>query len=135
MTVTNKPGHRGSTKETVKTIARGMPGDSGVTVVTMLVCFLHFAREAAGASGARHSLRPLYSGRMVHAQLGRIAPRDRGVTSRRHCEKRSDEAIHSSILGRQRGLLRFARNDVQGFGYLKIGLERALPLACYASPL
>jgi len=36
-----------------------MPGDSGVTVVTMLVCFLHFAREAAGASCARHSLRPL----------------------------------------------------------------------------
>jgi hypothetical protein len=28
------------TKETVKTIARGMPGDPGVTVVTMLVCFL-----------------------------------------------------------------------------------------------
>jgi len=27
-----------STKETVKTIARGMPGDSGVTVVTTLVC-------------------------------------------------------------------------------------------------
>jgi hypothetical protein len=30
-----------STKETVKTIARGMPGDSGVTVVTTLVCSLH----------------------------------------------------------------------------------------------
>ena len=39
-----------------------MPGDSGVTVVTMLVCFFHFACEAAGASGARHSLRPLISG-------------------------------------------------------------------------
>jgi hypothetical protein len=48
-----------SAKETVKTIARGMPGDSGVTVVTTLVCFSHFAREAAGASRARHSLRPL----------------------------------------------------------------------------
>jgi hypothetical protein len=32
---------------------------SGVTVVTMLVCFLNFAREAAGASSARHSLCPL----------------------------------------------------------------------------
>jgi hypothetical protein len=50
----------GSTKETVKTIARGMPGFSGVTVVTILVCFLHFAHEAAGALGARHSLRPLF---------------------------------------------------------------------------
>src|SRR5205807_10045837 len=47
-----------SAKETVKTIARGMPGDAGVTVVTMLVCFLFFACEAAGASRARHSLRP-----------------------------------------------------------------------------
>jgi hypothetical protein len=39
-----------------------MPGRSGVTVVTMLVCFFSFAREAAGASRARHSLRPLISG-------------------------------------------------------------------------
>src|SRR5437762_8417717 len=51
-----------STKETVKTIARGMPGVSGVTVVTMLVCFFYFACEAAGASRARHSLRPLCFG-------------------------------------------------------------------------
>jgi hypothetical protein len=48
-----------STKETVKTIARGMPGVSGVTVVTMLVCFFIFAHKAAGALSARHSLRPL----------------------------------------------------------------------------
>src|SRR5664280_2449566 len=34
---------------------------SGVTVVTTLVCYLHTAHEAAGASGARHSLRPLFS--------------------------------------------------------------------------
>src|SRR6266478_68885 len=38
------------------------PGDPGVTVVTMLMCFLFFAREAAGASSARHSLRPLSKG-------------------------------------------------------------------------
>jgi hypothetical protein len=36
-----------------------MPGDPGVTVVTMLVCFYHFAHKAAGASGARHSPCPL----------------------------------------------------------------------------
>src|SRR6266446_5892384 len=53
-----KRGHRGEHEGNRKTIARGMPGCSGVTVVTMLVCFLHFAREAAGASRARHSLRP-----------------------------------------------------------------------------
>jgi hypothetical protein len=32
-----------------------------VTVVTTLVCFTFFAREAAGALGTRHSLRPLFS--------------------------------------------------------------------------
>jgi hypothetical protein len=36
-----------------------MPGEPGVTVVTMLVCSFYFACEAAGAAGARHSLRPL----------------------------------------------------------------------------
>jgi hypothetical protein len=36
-----------------------MPGVSGVTVVTMLVCFFHLAHKAAGATSARHSLRPL----------------------------------------------------------------------------
>src|ERR1700676_3770939 len=59
MTVANKPGRRGERGISRKTIARGMPGDSGVTVVTTLVCLFYFAREAAGASGARHTLRPL----------------------------------------------------------------------------
>jgi len=49
-----------STKETVKTIAQGRPGVSGKPVVTMLVCFFVFAREAMGASRARLSLRPLF---------------------------------------------------------------------------
>src|SRR6202049_4038212 len=61
MTVARKPGHRGERAISRKAIARGMPGDSGVTVVTTLVCYLHTAHEAAGASGARHSLRPLIS--------------------------------------------------------------------------
>src|SRR6266436_6120188 len=38
-TVSNKPGHRGEREVSRKPIARGMPGVSGVTVVTMLVCF------------------------------------------------------------------------------------------------
>ena len=36
-------------RKPLKPLARGMPGDPGVTVVTMLVCFLLFARETAGA--------------------------------------------------------------------------------------
>ena len=40
---------------------------SGVTVVTTLVCFIYFAREAAGATRARYSLRPLFLGeRFMH---------------------------------------------------------------------
>jgi hypothetical protein len=38
--VSNKPGHRGEHEGNRKTIARGMPGETGVTVVTMLVCFV-----------------------------------------------------------------------------------------------
>src|SRR6266481_297655 len=40
-TVSNKPGHREEHEVSRKTIARGMPGVSGVTVVTTLVCFFH----------------------------------------------------------------------------------------------
>jgi hypothetical protein len=81
-TVSNKPGHRGEREVSRKTIARGMPGRSGVTVVTTLVCFVYFAREAAGASSARHSLRPLISedGTFL-ANLARSLRRDRKAVS------------------------------------------------------
>ena len=53
-----KPGHRGEREGNRKTIVRGMPGDSGVTVVTVTAGVAVFsARQAAGALGARHSLR------------------------------------------------------------------------------
>jgi hypothetical protein len=58
MTVTRKPDHRGEHEISRKTIARGMPGVSGVTVVTNARAF-YPTRAAAGASGARHSLLPL----------------------------------------------------------------------------
>src|SRR5467141_3397885 len=81
-TVSNKPGHRGEREVSRKTIARGMPGETGVTVVTMLVCLFYFACEAAGASSARHSLRPSdFSGRKAQTQLGHILPRDCGPVS------------------------------------------------------
>jgi hypothetical protein len=55
-----------------------MPGVSGVTVVDLLVCFLFFARETAGASRARHSLRPLiFRGRKIQVKLARKTRRDR----------------------------------------------------------
>jgi hypothetical protein len=57
------------TKETVKTIARGMPGVSGVTVVTNARVFYHHARlRAQRAPGIPCAL--VFGGR-GHAQLGR----------------------------------------------------------------
>jgi hypothetical protein len=45
-----------------------------------------FAREAAGALGARHSLRPLISqGQEFNAKLARNPRRDRGTVSARRC--------------------------------------------------
>ncbi len=57
-----------------------MPGETGVTVVTMLVCLFYFAREAAGASSARHSLRPLtfrgrFTAKLAHNPLARSRSR------------------------------------------------------------
>src|SRR5258708_17195365 len=63
-TVTRKPDHRGEHEISRKTIARGMPGDSGVTVVTMLVCFFNLhARRAHRAPGIPCALCCLRTGR------------------------------------------------------------------------
>src|ERR1700675_396014 len=56
----------------------GMPGDSGVLVVTRVRSTNTSAHEAAGATGTRHSPRPPW-GRKINAQLGRIAPRGANV--------------------------------------------------------
>jgi hypothetical protein len=78
-----------------------MPGDSGVTVVTTLVCFLSFCTRGCGRIERRHSLRPLYGGlRKFPANLGRNAPRERGVVSQRHCEehlRRSNPFFHRAV--------------------------------------
>jgi hypothetical protein len=62
----------------LKPLRAGMPGDSGVLVVTRVRSITTIAHEAAGAAGTRHSPRPPW-GREIHAQLGRIAPRGREV--------------------------------------------------------
>ena len=62
-----------NTEETVKTIARGMPGQSGEPVVDLLVVLFYFAREAAGATGTRHSLRPLFGGTPISKPRARRA--------------------------------------------------------------
>ena len=59
-----------------------MPVFPAEPVATTLVCYLHFAHEAAGAAGTRHSLRPPYLRDNDRAKLGRIAPRERERMSR-----------------------------------------------------
>jgi hypothetical protein len=49
MTVENKPGHRGERAISRKTIARGMPDVSGVTVVTNACAFYYCARGCGRA--------------------------------------------------------------------------------------
>src|SRR6478609_3723072 len=76
-TVSNKPGHRGEHEVSRKTIARGMPGCSGVTVVTTLGClFLSAPRlRARWAPGIPCAL---YSRRRERSckTSGKIMPRE-----------------------------------------------------------
>jgi hypothetical protein len=58
------------TKETVKTIARGMPGDTGVTVVTMLVCFFISHTRLRAQRGPAFPAPSRFGGR-GQTQLGR----------------------------------------------------------------
>jgi hypothetical protein len=71
---------------------------SGVTVVTTLVCLFYFAREAAGALGTRHSLRPLFSWakRFMHdsgASRREIAESYLELTSLRGEKQRSNSLL------------------------------------------
>jgi hypothetical protein len=58
---------------------------------------IYFAHEAAGATGTRLSLRPLFSeGGIFQSQLGRIARRDRGFAA--DVIASASEAIHSFLV-------------------------------------
>jgi hypothetical protein len=59
-TVAKEPGHRGSKKSAVKTIAQGRPDDPAPPVVTT-VCFLTMHTGRGCELGTRTSLRPLFS--------------------------------------------------------------------------
>jgi hypothetical protein len=60
-----------------KTIARGKPGCLGCTCQTRVHSFTTLAHGAAGAVGARLSLRPLFKGRDNEmANLGQTMPRE-----------------------------------------------------------
>src|SRR5450755_1916854 len=58
-TVAKEPGHRGARRSPLKPLRAGMPGVSGVLVVTRVRSTTTIAHETAGALGIRHSPRPL----------------------------------------------------------------------------
>jgi hypothetical protein len=87
-------GERGISRQTT---AQGMPGCSGCTC--MLVCESHYIlhpRPRAPA-GARHSLRPLVFGGTRFMQTSGAARCEMAKVYPRHCEERSDEAIHARL--------------------------------------
>jgi hypothetical protein len=98
-----------STKETVKTIARGKPGDSGATVVTT-VCLLPIAHglRVLRAPGFPRSLS--LSRDKIDANLGRYPRREKAKSypKPRHVIARSpcDEAIQSFFAARRIASLR-----------------------------
>src|SRR2546429_6882681 len=109
-TVTNKPDHRGEHEGNRKTIARGMPGLLRCTCGDYTrVLTSHFAREASGALGTRHSLRPLFLGERFLQKLGRLAPRDRGVVSD-ECER----ARLSAVIARLDRATQYSRDAYDG---------------------
>jgi hypothetical protein len=82
MTVTTKPGHRGEHEGNRKTIARGMPGDSGVTVVTVtagVAFFLPARLRARWAPGIPCAL--TFEGKSFQQTSRENTRRDRGVVS------------------------------------------------------
>jgi hypothetical protein len=77
MTVAKKPGHWGEREVNRKTIARGMPGVPGVTVVTNACAFYQYTR-GCGRIGRPAFPAPLIEeGGKLSAKLARIARRDR----------------------------------------------------------
>ena len=118
-------------RKPLKPSRAGMPGDPGELVVTNARAY-YSTRAAAGATGTRHSPRPLFSEGGTSEQNSGASRGEKAEAclelERRHClrqtrsvcaRERSDEAIHSFFVRRD-GLLRSARND---------GLKSALPMS------
>ena len=97
-----------STKETVKTIAQGMPVDP-VYLWWLPSAFFTQLHAAMGATRIRHSLRPLYNfeGGSLE-QLGRFQPRERelmcSAVMLRACGASSTPRSLGSITGVSRTL-------------------------------
>src|ERR1700685_3601975 len=89
MTVANKPGAPGRARSSRKTIAWGMPGDSGVTCQRVCVLPTTIAHTAIGRIGRPAFPAPFVRRAGIRQYLAqKIVRRDRGRMSQRHCEER-----------------------------------------------
>jgi len=80
-------------RKPLKPLRAGMPGDSGVLVVTRVRSTTTKCTRGRGCNG--HPAFPTPSkGRKIHQRLGRIARRGRRRAFGRHCER--SEAIHKA---------------------------------------
>ena len=97
----SSPAPRGERAISRKPLAQGMPDCSAYPLMTCVCSFLPslHARPRVRV-GTRHSLRPLNFGGEQDAKLGHLVPRECWRSPRpRHCEERSDEAIHGAASG------------------------------------
>jgi hypothetical protein len=118
-TVSNKHGHRGEHEVSRKTIARGMPGRSGVTVVTTLVCLFSYTR------GCGRIARPAFP-----------APSDirgREIQPKTRAESRGE--IAESWQRMNRYFEKFNPKQLNESNISSVTENRSLPLACHARPL
>jgi hypothetical protein len=83
-------------RKPLKPLRAGMPGDPGATVVTTLVCYQHNAHEAAGATGTRHSPRPLFGAEFS------CTTRAHRAAGTRSCVGECAGAVPSVVIVRQR---------------------------------
>ncbi len=82
-------------RKPLKPLRAGMPGDSGVLVVTRVRSTNPSAHETAGAAGTRHSPRPLWAENSSTPRAPRAArTKSYANLHQRHCEEQRDEAIH-----------------------------------------
>src|SRR5216683_7506325 len=80
-TVATKPVHRGEHEVSRKPSRREGRDASAEPVCSCAFPFVQLAHETAGAARTRLSLRPLREEGEIDANLGRIAPRERGCVS------------------------------------------------------
>ncbi len=108
-----KRGHRGEREVSRKTIARGMPGRSGVTVVTNSYAFLFCMRGRGCIARPAFPAPSIFQGERFLQNLGRLAPRECGdiseigTTSLRGAKRRSNPLLLSGNMD----CFACARND------------------------